>query len=132
MMRLAALMLLLASAVHANFLAEPLVSWSYTLPIDEDGSTRSLLQGNAVVASLDGRQLFITTEDASLFILGTGDGLPIADAYQPPLIEDVLTTCKSGVALADDVYGVDYAVYAVIDSPDTSIQNNPFGELPQR
>jgi hypothetical protein len=132
MMRLAAHLLLLASAAHANFLAEPLVAWSYTLPLAEDGSTRSLLQGNAVVASLDDRLLFVTTVDASLFILGTGDGLPIADAYQPALIADVLTTCKSGVALAEDVYGVDYAVYAVIDSPDTSIQNNSFGEFPQR
>jgi hypothetical protein len=132
MMQLAAHMLLLASAAHANFLTEPLVSWSYTLPVDENGSTRSLLQGNAVVASLNDKLLFITTEDASLFILGTSDGLPIADAYQPPLIADALTTCTSGVALAEDVYGVDFAVYAVIDSPDTSIQNNLFGEFPQR
>jgi hypothetical protein len=131
MMRLAACLLLLASAAQANFLSDPLVQWSYTLPVAGDLLTRSLRKGNAVVASQDDRLLFITAEDASLHILGTGDGMPVADAYQPNL-EGVNTTCNSGVALAEDVYGVDYAVYAVIDSPDLSAQSNLLGEFPQR
>lgn len=132
MMRLAACLLLLASAAQANFLSDPLVQWSYTLPVAGDLLTRSLRKGNAVVASRDDRLLFITAEDASLHILGTEDGMPVADAYQPTLIDGANTTCKSGVALAEDVYGVDYAVYAVIDSPDSSAQSNLFGEFPQR
>ena len=131
MMRLVACLLLLASAAQANFLSDPLVQWSYTLPVAGHGLTRSLRKGNAVVASRDERLLFITAEDASLHILGTGDGMPVADAYQPTL-DGVNTTCNSGVALAEDVYGVDYAVYAVIDNPDSSAQPNQVGELPQR
>ena len=129
MMRQVACLLLSASAVQANFLSDPLVQWSYTLPVAGD-LTRSLRKGNAVVASLDDRLLFITAEDASFHILRTGDGMPVADAYQPTL-DGVSTTCNSGVVLAEDVYGVDYAVYAVIDSRDSSASNLS-GELPQR
>ena len=112
------LLLLVVCTVHANFLAEPSVQWSYTLPLAADSSKRRLRKGNAVVATQDDSLLFITTQDASLFILKTSDGLPVADAFQPVAEEAITTTCQSGVALAEDERGVQYAVYAVIDTPD--------------
>jgi hypothetical protein len=111
------LLLLGLRTVHANFLADPSVQWSYTLPRAADSSRRRLRKGNAVVATQDDSLLFITTQDASLFILKTSDGLPVADAYQPLAANAITTTCQSGVALAEDENGVQYAVYAVIDTP---------------
>ena len=104
--------------MHANFLEDPTALWSYTLPPADDSSKRRLRKGNAVVATQDDSLLFITTQDASLFILKTSDGLPVADAFQPAAAEAISTTCQSGVALAEDESGVEYAVYAVIDTPD--------------
>ncbi len=111
------LLLLGLRTVDANFLADPSVQWSYTLPRAADSSRRRLRKGNAVVATQDDSLLFITTQDASLFILKTSDGLPVADAYQPLAANAITTTCQSGVALAEDENGVQYAVYAVIDTP---------------
>jgi len=132
MMRAAAFLLLMASAAFANFLTEPLVQWSYTLPQSDISQDRSLRKGNAVVASQDDELLFITTQDASLFILQTSDGLPITDAYQPQSVTGAVTSSQSGVALAEDEYGVQYAVYAVIDAPDSEDAFNVFGETNRR
>lgn len=123
MLRKAACLLLLlaASTVSANFLNEPLVQWSYTLPPGADSSKRRPRKGNAVVASQDDTLLFITTQDATFFILNTSDGLPITDdGYQPFSAAGTTTTCQSGVALVQDDTGVQYAVYAVIDTFDSN------------
>ena len=118
MRRIAACLLLLAAAANANFLAEPQVQWSFTLPLSDQGETRGLRKGNAVVASQDDTLLFITSEDGSLHILRTQDGLPAADVYEPYTAQNTITYCTSGVALAEDQSEVQYALYAVIDEPD--------------
>lgn len=96
------------------------MQWSYTLPDADDSTARRPRKGNAVVASQDDTLLFITCQDASLFILNTSDGLPVADAFQPFSSADTTTTCQSGVALAEDGTGVQYIVYAVIDTPNAN------------
>ena len=131
MLRTAVACLLLLASASANFLYEPQVQWSYTLPQADDSTARALRRGNAVVASQDDTLLFITTQDASLFILQTSDGLPIADVYQPPAVTGATTSCQSGVALAEVATGVQYAVYAVIDNPDPDSEDVS-GETPQR
>lgn len=128
----ACLLLLLASRASANFLNEPQVQWSYTLPQSDDSQERSLRRGNAVVPTQDDSLLFITTQDASLFILQTSDGLPITDAYEPPAVAGAMTSCQSGVALAEEETGVQYAVYAVIDAPDTNVGSDASGETNKR
>lgn len=112
------LFLLMASLVSANFLTEPQVQWSYILPLTENGQEHRLRKGNAVVATQDDSLLFITTQDASVFMLQTSDGLPVSDAYRPPDIPGSTLSCQSGVALAEDETGVQFAVYAVLDTPD--------------
>jgi hypothetical protein len=128
MLKTAAACLLLLASVSANFLDQPQVQWSYTLPQSDDstGTARALRRGNAVVASQDDKFLFITTQDASLFILQTSDGLPVAE-YRPPAVTGASTSCQSGVALAEDATGVQYAVYAVIDNPDMDGEENASG-----
>lgn len=111
----AAILLCLASLVSANFLQTPQVQWSYTLP--RSNQQPLLRQGNAVTSSNDDSLLFITTQDARVFVLSTENGLPVNEAFVAPTIPNVETSCNSGVALAQDAIGVAYAVYAVIDTP---------------
>lgn len=114
----ASVLLLVSPLASANFLTEPQVRWSYTLPQSDETQPQTPRKGNAVVATQDDRLLFITTQDASVFILQTSDGLPIADApYQPSAVAGAITSCQSGLSLVQDETGVDYAVYAVIDTP---------------
>lgn len=114
----------------AELLESPSLRWSFSLEggdVNTVGlSGRSLRQGNAVVASRGGDKLFVTADDASLHILNIAGAEPITAAlFQPELVANTFTECRSGVVVVERTTSsgtvVPYLIYAVLDIPSSSV-----------
>jgi hypothetical protein len=102
---------------ESAFVAEPERTWSVSLPGAGKLGGRSLVRGNAIVASNDGSTLYITTDDGTLVLVDTQTQTTLA-AFEPPILEGSVPECRSGVSLHHHPSGsVRYAVYVVMDIP---------------
>lgn len=118
--------------VSANFLDAPNLAWTFELEASESSGSRSLRQGNAVVAWQGGDQLFVTADDASLHILSlaTATGEPTTTAvFEPSPLSRTYSECRSGVAVVERTYddgvtaanNLTYLLYAVVDTPEATL-----------
>eukprot|EP00978_Attheya_sp_CCMP212_P010094 scaffold24247_cov54-Attheya_sp.AAC.4 len=101
---------------ESAFVAEPERTWSVSVPGSGTLGGRSLVRGNAIVASNDGSTLYITTDDGTLVLVDTQS--QTTNTFEPSIIEGSVPECRSGVSLHHYHSGaVRYAVYVVTDIP---------------
>mmetsp|Transcript_57 Transcript_57/g.115 ORF Transcript_57/g.115 Transcript_57/m.115 type:complete len:954 (+) Transcript_57:137-2998(+) len=102
-------------SANSEFLPEPNIKWTYTLPEAGTIFGRSLRRGNGVVISKDSSRLFVTADDGSLHIIYP-DALQESVSFIPTSLQGTFTECQSSVALYENP-NVQYVVYAVMDTP---------------
>ena len=87
-------------------------------------SDAKLARGNAVTASPDGALVYVTMDNGSLTTLTAHDGAT-RFSYTPESIADGWSTsCESGVYFGELRNGEQYAVWAVVDVPPNSQQED--------
>jgi hypothetical protein len=130
---------LFSNICSAEFLAEPSLRWSLQVEGSGKIGTRGMHKGNAVVAHNDGMRIVATMDDGSLHVIQTSPRVKSLSVFEPPVIEDKFTECRSGATIVypigddtsgggDDEFtdgtpwssiaanGKSYVVYAVVDS----------------
>jgi len=95
--------------VHASFLAQPKLIWTYLIPGSGQLGGPSFRKGNSVSFYDDTNAVYATSDDGSLHIIYPEESF----VFQPPAVASSFTECRSGVAFSPS--GI--AVYAVIDVP---------------
>ena len=96
-----------------NYFDEAMIKWNVTLALGG-----RLGSGNAVTPSPDGGLIYITRADGRLDVIQASDGSPVSDFTPQPTESGWTVTCSSGVYFGN-LFGNEYAAYAVIDTPPT-------------
>lgn len=98
--------------------AEPEILWSQTLSNGGTIEGEGLLKGNGVVLSEDEQSLWVATDSGRISVLEASSGT-LLSSFRPQQIEGHYIESRSSVALYQPSTSVVFAVYAVVDVPES-------------
>ena len=105
-------------AVSANS-----IKWNYQINGSGKLGQRGLRKGNGVVASADGRQIWVSMDDGSLHILQSDNPEINPKVFIPKQYHGYDIESRSSVSLVETYEGVTCALYAVIYTPHSKKQS---------
>jgi len=112
--------ILLASCVGAEYLNQAQREWMFSIPGGGSIAGVGFRKGNAIVVSKNGKSLYATSDDGNLHIINLAADPPTIITFEPDVVAGTTIDGRLGVTLHEEEEGDTYAIYAILDVPNTS------------